>query len=190
MNNDFYNAFTLVMKYEVGEWFNPEDIGTQQGLIETKQQRFACGYNNIEHDKGGETKFGISKNSNPQINIKTLTLEEAQNIYYHKYWILANCDKIDTPLNIIHFDTCVNMGIKSGAKILQTSLGVTVDGNVGQKTLTAITLNKNILNLCLKYLSNRQIRYDNIIKANPNLTKFAKGWSNRISSLNSWLMKQ
>ena len=46
------------------------------------------GYVNNSNDKGGETKFGISKKAYPHLDIKKLTLKDAENIYYNDYLFL------------------------------------------------------------------------------------------------------
>ena len=68
------------------------------------------GYSNDPNDPGGETKFGISKRSYPNLDIKNLTLKQAKEIYFQNYWLKAGCDKLTSPLDIIVFDTAVNMG--------------------------------------------------------------------------------
>ena len=40
------------------------------------------GYVNDPDDPGGETKYGIAKKSNPDVDIANLTIEEAKKIYY------------------------------------------------------------------------------------------------------------
>ena len=44
------------------------------------------GYVNDPADPGGETKFGISKRAYPQLDIKSLTLDQAKAIYRRDYW--------------------------------------------------------------------------------------------------------
>ncbi len=43
------------------------------------------GYVNDPDDPGGETKFGISKRSYANLNIKDLTREQAAEIYYRDF---------------------------------------------------------------------------------------------------------
>ena len=47
-------------------------------------------YVNDPQDPGGETKFGISKRSYPQLDIKNLTIDQAQNIYKTDFWDKIN----------------------------------------------------------------------------------------------------
>jgi hypothetical protein len=65
-------------------------------------------YTNDPYDPGGETKYGISKRYNPDIDVKNLTLEQAKKIYLEKYWIPAGCDDVPFPMDICLFDSQVN----------------------------------------------------------------------------------
>lgn len=68
------------------------------------------GYSNDPNDPGGETKYGISKRSHPEVNITKLTLDEAKEIYRSKYWVPLGCNDLDSPLDLVVMDTGVNMG--------------------------------------------------------------------------------
>jgi lysozyme family protein len=189
-NTEFDSAFALVMLSEVGSWFNPTDPATQQGLIDTPAHRKAVGYVNNPADPGGETKFGIAQKANPQVSIKTLTLEQAKNIYYNGYWLSGHCDKIATPLSAIHFDTVVNSGMMQAIKFLQTALGLTADGIWGPATMNAATSCADPKSACAKYLDARQNFFDRLVVIEPQLAVFKKGWDARITMLHTWLSKQ
>ena len=47
---------------------------------------FEGGLSNHTNDRGGTTKFGISKKSYPNLDISNLTLEQAKDIYKRDYW--------------------------------------------------------------------------------------------------------
>lgn len=51
-------------------------------------------YVNDPSDSGGETKYGISKRSYPNLDIKNLTLEEAKKIYFCDYWLKGKFEQI------------------------------------------------------------------------------------------------
>lgn len=70
------------------------------------------GYTDNPSDPGGETNYGISKRSYPNLNIKNLTREQAISIYKKDYWDKCGCNNIPYPLDIIVFDTAVNCGIQ------------------------------------------------------------------------------
>src|SRR6266404_844773 len=95
------------------------------------------GYVNDPADPGGETNFGISKRSYPNLDIANLTIEQACNIYYTDFWIKNQCSAVPFPLSCYYFDTCVNQGSAAAVHILQQTVGVTQDGVVGPATLTA-----------------------------------------------------
>lgn len=68
------------------------------------------GYVNDPIDKGGETKYGISKRSYPNLDIKNLTKEQAREIYYKDFWLKNKCDTMHPVFSVLVFDTAVNMG--------------------------------------------------------------------------------
>jgi len=81
------------------------------------------GYSNDPNDPGGETKFGISKRSYPELDISKLTLEQAKKIYYENYWLKSGCQNMEYPLNLVVFDTAVNMGRRRAEKIYDEAFG-------------------------------------------------------------------
>ena len=103
------------------------------------------GYSNDPSDPGGETKFGISKKSYPDVDIKSLTLEQAKSIYFLDYWLIPNIHKINNPkIAMKVFDLGVNIGTKRIVKMLQEAanlfdLGLKADGILGD--ITARTVN-------------------------------------------------
>lgn len=77
------------------------------------------GYSNNPADPGGETKFGISKRAYPNLNIASLTKEQAVAIYRKDYWEKCGCDRLEYPLDVIVFDTAVNCGVQRALTWLQ-----------------------------------------------------------------------
>lgn len=87
------------------------------------------GYVNDPDDAGGPTKYGIAWNYNqgalarigitsPE-QVQLLTLDQAREIYYWKYWLAAGCNLIpDKKLAYTHFDTAVNCGVGTAAKLM------------------------------------------------------------------------
>jgi lysozyme family protein len=69
-----------------------------------------AGYVDDLSDPGGETKYGISKRSYPNVDIPQLTLEEAQAIYRRDFWDKLNLDSMPWNLALIEFDAAVNQG--------------------------------------------------------------------------------
>jgi len=104
------------------------------------------GYVNDPNDPGGETNFGISKRAHPEVDMKTLTEEEAIEIYKRDYWDKNKVGKLPSDLQGIYFDMCVNFGAYGAAKVLQRAANsknnkdnqIKVDCQVGPNTLKAI----------------------------------------------------
>lgn len=68
------------------------------------------GYVNHPDDPGGETKYGISKRSYPNLDIKNLTESEAIAIYYEDFWVPVTQVVADLKLRMMVFDSAVNHG--------------------------------------------------------------------------------
>lgn len=68
------------------------------------------GYSNNPNDPGGETNFGISKRSYPELDIKNLTVFEAGQIYRKDYWDKIGGDFLEYPMDICVFNCAVNCG--------------------------------------------------------------------------------
>ena len=117
------------------------------------------GYVNDPKDPGGETKYGISKRAYPDVDIARLTESEAKEIYKRDYWQAIGCDSFSFPLDIIVFDTAVNMGKGATKELLKSST-----------TWQDLMLN-------------RIDRYIEISRKNVNLQKFFRGWIIRCSRL-------
>jgi lysozyme family protein len=67
------------------------------------------GYVNHKDDPGGETKYGITKRSYPNLNIKDLSRDEAIEIYRRDFWMRVPADLPDG-LRWMVFDAAVQHG--------------------------------------------------------------------------------
>ena len=137
------------------------------------------GYVNDPDDPGGETKFGIAKRSNPDVDIKNLTKEDAKKIYYDKYWTPARVAQAPSQLKHIYFDMVVNFGQRGAVKVLQQAAvakghQIAVDGGIGPNTLKAI---KNVE--LERVRSYRVLKFANIVIKKPSQEKFWFGWFRR-----------
>jgi lysozyme family protein len=116
------------------------------------------GLSNSSWDNGGLTKFGISKKAYPNLDIATLTRDQAIQIYHNDYWRRCRCDELPFPLALVVFDSAVNQGTGAAAKFLQLALGVTADGVIGGQTLKAVKSADNKKTL-IGFMAERAIRY-------------------------------
>lgn len=85
------------------------------------------GYSDNPNDPGGETNYGISKRSYPQLDIKNLTRDQAVTIYQRDYWQRSGAANLPWPLNIVHFDSAVNCGVTQANAWLGQANGSAAD---------------------------------------------------------------
>lgn len=139
---------------------------------------FEGGYANDPHDPGGETRFGISKRSYPNENIKGMTRDRAKAIYRRDYWNAVSGDSLPAGLDLVAFDPAVNSGVSRGAKWLQQALGVTADGKIGPATIAAAkaahaeAVIDRVCDLRLAWL-----------RTLPTWPRYGKGWTGRVESI-------
>ena len=184
----YTNSFTIAiehsMLYEVGSFFKlTPDV--EAGLCATPAQKKATGYVDDPLDNGGETKYGIAKNANPDLNIKTLNWAGAKAVYERRYWLNGSCDKLPARVAVLHFDGCVNHGVGRANKFLQRALKVTVDGVVGPATCAKAAAMDDIL-LCLSICNQREEFYRDIVANNPSQGRFLNGWLRRINEMRTF----
>lgn len=142
------------------------------------------GYVNDPDDPGGETKYGISKRSFPNEDIKQLTVDRAKYIYKKYYWDKMNLDLIDddfSALKLQIFDHGINAGKRTAIRMIQRIVGVEVDGILGINTAFAINVYPYSKNKLLNsYIEERFEYYLNITFKRPRFQKYTKGWIIRV----------
>ena len=154
------------------------------------------GYSDTPGDAGGPTNLGIiqteydlyRKSVDKELqSVKYITEAEASTIYYNKYWLASHANGITSPLNMIVFDTAVNMGVGTAIKLLCKTLGVATAVQFSPDLSKAVHILDNssasTILACKKYLSLRKTQYYLIVAGRPVDIKFLKGWMNRLHSL-------
>jgi lysozyme family protein len=137
--------------------------------------RFEGGYANDPDDPGGETNFGLSKKTYPNLDIKALTEEAAKLFYRNDYWVKMRCDELPKDLRLMVFDCAVNQGISRATRMLQGAVGAKQDGLMGPITVAAsreIPVGLALSNMALL----RHTHYTRL----PHWPKFGAGWSKRL----------
>jgi len=82
--------------------------------------RWEGGYENDPHDPGGETNFGIDARSHPGIDIRRLTKDAAEHIYWNE-WGASRAEALKYPLGEVHFNAYENVGKGAAAMLLRRS---------------------------------------------------------------------
>lgn len=132
------------------------------------------GYVNNPSDPGGETNWGISKRSYPNVDIKALTRDDAKAIYRRDFWeVMGNASPAVT---FQVFDFAVNSGIDTALRKLQTAVGVADDGHWGPVSRAA--LERMDENDVLLRLLGQRLAFMAKLKA---FDVFGRGWAARIA---------
>src|SRR5690606_35419583 len=145
------------------------------------------GYVNDPRDPGGETKYGISKRSYPDLNISSLTRGDAIAIYYRDWWKRYGYDRLqDDAVATKVFDMAVNMGASTAHRLLQEALvflgyDIAVDGIIGPQTIGAANrADPRRLLQVLRWLAAHH--YYRIAAQRPQSRAFLLGWLRRAYS--------
>jgi lysozyme family protein len=136
------------------------------------------GYVNDPDDPGGETKYGISKRVYPDVDIKSLTTDQARAIYRRDYWDKVSGDLIGSTRAAAVFDFAVNAGVGTAVRLAQTVSGTVADGVMGPKSVAAIA-DMNEALFVAAFRLGRIARYTHLCEKNPKLKKYFFGWVRR-----------
>ena len=137
------------------------------------------GYVDHPNDPGGETNFGISKRSYPDVDIKNMTKQQAKEIYKSDFWNPLKLHLINNAnICLDIFDMAVNSGRGRAVKIAQKLAGTKEDGGMG--AITAKAINEYKGDFVKDYKHSRRVFYEHLADTNSKYKVFLKGWSNRI----------
>lgn len=131
-------------------------------------------------DPGGYTAYGISHAAYPSLDLSTLTMDAAKDIYRRDYWAPLRLDEIPAPVALLVLDSAINQGKRAATTMLQQALGggVSVDGVMGDQTIAAC-LRAPVAHLAHDYAVLRVLRYTETL----NWPKYGHGWMNRLLDL-------
>lgn len=153
----FDDCLKFILKSEGGFVNDPDDNGgmTYKGICRKYYPNLFM-WNIIDSvlADGGDRKQ-INRILEDSFNVQS----EIANIYKQEYWNKCNCDSLYDPLDLIVFDTAVNMGVSKAKNLLKQT----------EEPDTYILL--------------RAEAYREICRKNPKQTKFLQGWLNRLSAL-------
>jgi hypothetical protein len=144
------------------------------------------GYSNHKNDRGGKTKYGITQAVAKNYGIEDLTIEQAKEIYYKKYYLKNKLDKVDNvKIALSIFDFVVNSGLygirKAQQALKELGYKITIDGVIGEQTLKYLNLvNEN--KFLAKYHELQIKFYNTLANSKTSQKVFLKGWLNRVNS--------
>jgi lysozyme family protein len=132
------------------------------------------GYVNNPDDPGGETQWGISKRTYPELDIKALTRPEAIEIYRRDFWQRVHGDELHPAVAYQALDFAVNSGVETAIRKLQAAAGVADDGHWGPVTAAAVKRQRPEL-VIFNYIAERQEFQARLAV----FDQFGRGWSRR-----------
>ena len=140
------------------------------------------GYVDHPLDPGRKTNFGITESvareEGYKGDMRQLPLDLAKRIYKTRYWDKVRADELPPSIRYAVFDAAVNSGVRQSILWLQRAAGVSDDGVIGPKTLTAVhalnadALRMRILAQRLRFLTNLN-----------TFGTFGRGWTRRVCDL-------
>jgi len=133
-------------------------------------------------DPGGKTRYGVTEAVAREVgyrgDMRELPLDLAKRIYRDRYWQAVRADELPPGLRYTMFDAAVNSGARQAVLWLQRTLGVTVDGIIGPRTLAAANSadHQSVKALLLA----QRLRF---MTGLANWPSFSRGWARRIADL-------
>ena len=157
---NFEKALAFTLSVEGGFVDNPDDPGgaTKWGVTQKVYDRYC-----------NETEAGLGP-------VKLMRRVDMQAIYQDDYWSYGGCGLMPTvAASMILFDSVVNHGVRRGVQLLQRTVKVKEDGDIGPITRAAVAMG----GFEMDFLWVRLQFYTRIRHGGP----FLKGWVNRMLKL-------
>ena len=150
--------------------------------------KYEGGYVDHPKDPGGPTNKGVTqavydnwrKSQNLAIqSVRAIADSEVAAIYKNLYWDRVSGDLLPSGVDFAVFDFAVNSGVSRAAKMLQSVVGVTQDGQIGPATILATKtyVAMSITNRRLAFMQSLSI-----------WSTFGKGWSARIADVKNQIL--
>jgi lysozyme family protein len=158
---------------------------------------FEGGFSDDPADPGGATCMGIEQpeynayraaHELPAQSVANISKAEAGDIYLGKYWNPVHAGYLDQPMDVVMFDACVNNGFGAAMEWLQTALGIPVTREFDDDTSQVYHLyvaRHGAAQLAEAVLAERVARY-HALGDSGTLSKFLRGWLNRVAELKGW----
>jgi lysozyme family protein len=148
-------------------------------------------FTNDPTDRGGPTKWGITRKAWAEWRGHAVTAEDIESItepqardFYEKLYVLGpKFHLLGAHLTAMVVDCGVNHGVRAASKWVQRAVGAKQDGVIGAKTLAAVT-SQNPIAIYLRVSASRTRLYGRIVGRDITQQKYISGWNNRAAK---WL---
>jgi lysozyme family protein len=145
------------------------------------------GFVNDPVDRGGMTNLGVTRRvweefvGHPvsEADMRALTPEKVGKLYKQRYWDRVSADRLPKGVDYVVFDFAVNAGVGRAVKTLQSAVGSTPDGIIGNQTMARVNAcePKKLVN---DYSDARVDFYQGIVARRPEQARFIRGWLRRV----------
>ena len=159
------------------------DEGFKKGMVKYIQPIEGC-YSNLPKDRGGETKYGITKRWYPKEDIKGMSRQRSNAITYRDYWLNKKLHQLPAELSGPVLDHLYNVGQEQGMKNFHNALGIksTKEGRIAgpltMQKLSEVPINQvldNFISAAINY-------YDKVVENDPSQKVHYNGWINRANN--------
>ena len=164
-------------------------------------------YSDDPGDSGGPTSWGLTAvdvathrgisaskfatHAEKVALVKSLTTAEVHAIYAGRYWTPVGGDELPYPLDMIMFDTGVNMGVSTAIVMLRVAMGLPVaPPTIADTMKTVNNLGSRDALVVKKLLNARVLRYQHIADKHSEDERFLRGWLNRVDDLKAAISKK
>lgn len=138
------------------------------------------GFSDHAADQGGKTRFGVTeavaRREGYRGDMRDYPLDEAKRVYQKLYWNALRLDDLRSEFRFDLFDAGVNSGVAQTVRWMQRIVGVTVDGLLGPRTLSAVN-NSDAAKFLAKFNGQRLLFMTSL----STWPSFGRGWARRIA---------
>jgi lysozyme family protein len=138
------------------------------------------GFSDHAADPGGKTSFGVTeavaRREGYRGDMRDYPLDEAKRVYQKLYWNALRLDDLRSEFRFDLFDAGVNSGVAQTVRWMQRIVGVTVDGLLGPRTLSAVN-NSDAAKFLAKFNGQRLLFMTSL----STWPSFGRGWARRIA---------
>ena len=140
------------------------------------------GYINDLDDPGGETAFGISKRSYPDVDIASLNPERAAEIYWRDFWSPVRGDAFEEPLALAMLDYAIHSGTARPIRELAVMMGLPRNAGI-DAILERLPEVPDQGVVAIQMIVERAVFLVRRALVTPKQDKFARGWITRMVEL-------
>jgi lysozyme family protein len=154
------------------------------------------GFVNDPRDPGGMTNLGVTRRvweawtheTVDEPGMRALKAADVTPLYRANYWNPVLGDHLPAAIALCVFDFGVNGGTSRAAKHLQGLVGAEADGQIGEKTVNALTawLGKNSAEKAVSGLVDKRRAF---YKSLSTFKTFGKGWTARCDRIEKAALK-